>query len=93
MSRVSEAVRKPGCQPELASSLVANLSEEVLQRLETNMVQYAYPSANLAEEHAQHIASLRYHGIHAEQAGNPPLGFIVDFMVNLLTDLTVYRRL
>ena len=29
----------------------------------------------------------------AEHAKNPLLGFVIDFMVNLLTDLTVYRRL
>ena len=57
------------------------------------MEQYAYPVADLDEERAQHIASLRFHGILAEQADNPLLGFIVDFMVNLLSDLTVYRRL
>ena len=61
--------------------------------LEANMEQYAYPAADLDEERAQHIASLRFHGILAEQADNPLLGFIVDFMVNLLSDLTVYRRL
>ena len=80
-------------EPELAASLAGNLSEEVLQLLETNMEQYAYPAADLDEERAQHIASLRFHGILAEQADNPLLGFIVDFMVNLLSDLTVYRRL
>lgn len=80
-------------EPELAASLAGNLSEEVLHLLEANMEQYAYPAADLDEERAQHIASLRFHGILAEQAGNPLLGFIVDFMVNLLSDLTVYRRL
>ena len=64
-----------------------------MQLLEANMEQYAYPAADLDEERAQHIASLRCHGILAEQADNPLLGFIVDFMVNLLSDLTVYRRL
>ncbi|MEM7258787.1 MAG: FCD domain-containing protein [Pseudomonadota bacterium] len=80
-------------EPELAASLAGNLSEEVLDLLEANMEQYAHPAADLDEERAQHIASLRFHGILAEQAGNPLLGFIVDFMVNLLSDLTVYRRL
>ena len=80
-------------EPELAASLAGKLSEEVLLLLEANMEQYAYPAADLDEERAQHIASLRFHGILAEQADNPLLGFIVDFMVNLLSDLTVYRRL
>ena len=54
-------------EPELAASLAGNLSEEVLQLLETNMEQYAYPAADLDEERAQHIASLRFHGILAER--------------------------
>jgi len=80
-------------EPELAASLAGKLSEKVLQSLEENMAEYANPATDLAEERAQHIASLRFHSILAEQAGNPLLGFIVDFMVNLLSDLTVYRRL
>lgn len=80
-------------EPELAASLAGKLSEEVLQSLEENMAEYANPATDLAEERAQHIASLRFHAVLAEQAGNPLLGFIVDFMVNLLSDLTVYRRL
>jgi len=75
-------------EPELAASLAGNLSEDALLLLEANMEQYAYPAADLDEERAQHIASLRFHGILAEQADNPLLGFIVDFMVNLLSDLT-----
>lgn len=80
-------------EPQLAASLAGKLSDDVLQQLEDNLAQYADPAASLDEERAQHIASLRFHGILAEQAGNPLLGFIVDFMVNLLSDLTVYRRL
>ena len=45
-----------------------------------------FPAADLDEERAQHIASLRFHGILAEQADNPLLGFVVDYMVNLLSD-------
>lgn len=80
-------------EPELAASLAGKLSDEVLETLEANVAAYADPANNLDEERAQHIASLRFHGILAEQAKNPLLGFIVDFMVNILSDLTVYRQL
>ena len=80
-------------EPELAASLAGNVSDEVLQSLESIVAEYANPATDLDEERAQHIASLRFHGILAAQAGNPLLGFVVDFMVNLLSDLTVYRRL
>lgn len=80
-------------EPQLAASLAGNLTEAVLARLEDNIAAYSDPSASLDEERQQHVASLRFHAILAEQAANPLLGFIIDFMVNLLSDLTVYRRL
>ncbi len=80
-------------EPELAATLAGQLPEEVLQLLEENIAEYSEPATTLDEEREQHVASLRFHAILAEQAKNPLLGFIIDFMVNLLTDLTVYRRL
>ena len=80
-------------EPELAAALAGKLPEEVLQLLEENIAEYSEPATTLDEEREQHVASLRFHAILAEQANNPLLGFIIDFMVNLLTDLTVYRRL
>ena len=80
-------------EPELAASLAGKLSDEVLISLEENLAEYSEPAASLDEERDQHVASLRFHAILAEQAKNPLMGFVIDFMVNLLTDLTVYRRL
>jgi DNA-binding FadR family transcriptional regulator len=80
-------------EPELAASLAGKLSDDVLTSLEENISTYSEPAASLDEERDQHVASLRFHAILAEQAKNPLLGFVIDFMVNLLTDLTVYRRL
>ncbi|AVO36301.1 FadR/GntR family transcriptional regulator [Pukyongiella litopenaei] len=80
-------------EPELAASLAGRLSDDILQQLDDNIAAYSDPSGDIEEERAQHVASLRFHAILAEQAQNPILGFIIDFMVNLLTDLTVYRRL
>jgi DNA-binding FadR family transcriptional regulator len=80
-------------EPELAASLAGKLSDDVLTSLEENIATYSEPAASLDEERDQHVASLRFHAILAEQAKNPLLGFVIDFMVNLLTDLTVYRRL
>lgn len=80
-------------EPELAATLAGKLSEEVLDQLSANIAEYADPATDIEEERAQHIASLRFHMILAEQAENPLLGFVIDFMANLLSDLTVYRRL
>ncbi|KAA9007800.1 FadR/GntR family transcriptional regulator [Histidinibacterium aquaticum] len=80
-------------EPRLAASLAGRLPEEALERLEATIAEYAEPSHDLEEEREQHIASLRFHAILAEQAENRLLGFVIDFMVNLLSDLTVYRKL
>ena len=80
-------------EPELAAALAGNLSEEVLAELEANVAQYSEPSKTLDEEREQHIAFLHFHAILAEQAKNPLLGFIIDFMISLLADMTVYREL
>lgn len=80
-------------EPELAGSLAGKLPEDILRQLEENIAEYSKPATDIGEERAQHVASLRFHAILAEQARNPLLGFVIDFMVNLLSDLTVYRRL
>lgn len=80
-------------EPQLAAALAGKLDEAVLCELELNIAEYERPSRTLEEERDQHIASLRFHAILAAQATNPLLGFLVDFMVSILSDLTVYRRL
>ena len=80
-------------EPELAASLAGKLPEGILSELEANIAQYSEPSKTLDEEREQHVASLHFHAILAEQSDNPLLGFIIDFMVSLLADMTVYREL
>ncbi len=80
-------------EPELAASLAGKLSADVLEQLEANIAAYSEPAKTLNEEREQHVASLCFHAILAAQAKNPLLGFVIDFMVSLLSDLTVYRRL
>jgi len=80
-------------EPELAASLAGKLSEEALADLDTITAVYSEPSKTLEEERDQHVASLRFHARLAEEADNPLLGFVIDFMVRLLSDLTVYREL
>ncbi|CZF83203.1 HTH-type transcriptional regulator LutR [Grimontia celer] len=80
-------------EPELVASLAGNMSEEDLARLEANIQKYAQPALDAEGERLQHIDSLQFHIILAELAGNELLGFIIRFMVRMLTDLTVYRRL
>ncbi|MFC2967418.1 FadR/GntR family transcriptional regulator [Acidimangrovimonas pyrenivorans] len=80
-------------EPELAAALAGRLSEEVLQRLEDNIAVYAAPAETLEEEREQHVASLRFHAILAEEAENELLGFVIGFMASVLSDITVERQL
>lgn len=80
-------------EPELAASLAGRLSEAQLGELEAIMANYAVPARDSAEEREQHVESLRFHARLAKFGENALLGFFVDFMAQILTDLTVYRRL
>ncbi|WP_085526892.1 FadR/GntR family transcriptional regulator [Maritimibacter sp. HL-12] len=80
-------------EPELAAALAGKLSEDILGQLEAIIGEYSEPARSLDEEREQHVASLRFHALLADQSENPLLGFLIDFMVNMLSDLTVYRKL
>lgn len=80
-------------EPELAASLAGKLPEALLAELEANIATYSEPSKSVEEERDQHVASLRFHALLARNSDNPLLGFVIDFMVQLLSDLTVYRKL
>ena len=80
-------------EPQLAESLAGQLSEDVLQQLEGIMATYQEPAKSADEEREQHIQSLKFHALLACHAQNKLLGFLIDFMSNVLADLTVYRKL
>ncbi|WP_424982559.1 FadR/GntR family transcriptional regulator [Maritalea sp. S77] len=80
-------------EPQLAASLAGKLSDEFLDQLEENIASYPEPAQTADEEREQHIASLRFHALLATQSRNKLLAFLIDFMTNMLADLTVYRKL
>lgn len=80
-------------EPELVADLAGRLSEDQLGRLEEVMATYAHPAETAGEEREQHVASLRFHALLAEMSGNPLMGFIIAFVTQTLSDLTVYRKL
>ncbi|WP_240453918.1 FadR/GntR family transcriptional regulator [Chachezhania antarctica] len=80
-------------EPELAATLAGKVDAKALRALAGHMESYAAPPETLEEERLHHIASLKFHSLLAEQASNPLLGFVIDFMAELLSDITVYRRL
>ncbi|WP_281249221.1 FadR/GntR family transcriptional regulator [Vannielia litorea] len=80
-------------EPELVATLAGKLSPAVLSGLQAVIDSYSEPSKSIEEEREQHLASLQFHAMLAEQSPNPLLSFCIDFMVALLSDLTVYREL
>lgn len=80
-------------EPELAASLAGALPDSALDELDATIAAYATPAQTLDEEREQHIASLRFHALLAAKSDNALLSFLIDFMINMLSDLTVYRRL
>lgn len=80
-------------EPELAASLAGRLTDAQLGELETIMQDYAEEAGDAEEERRQHIASLRFHSRLSDFGGNALLGFFIGFMAQILTDLTVYKRL
>lgn len=80
-------------EPELAAGLAGQLRPEVLADLRAITDRYAEPSQSPEEERAQHIASLEFHKRLAREAGNGILGFVLDFLATMLSDLTDWREL
>ncbi|QPM90172.1 FadR/GntR family transcriptional regulator [Pseudooceanicola algae] len=80
-------------EPELAASLAGRLDAAQLAALDQVIATYAMPSRSPEEEREQQVQSLRFHQHLAEYAENELLGFIIGFMAQILSDLTVYRRL
>lgn len=80
-------------EPELAASLAGKLPEHVLVRLEQDIARYSSPAQTLEEEREHHVNSLRFHMRLANYADNVILGFLIDFMASILSDMTVSRHL
>ncbi len=80
-------------EPELAASLAGALTPAQLARLEAVIARYDAPAQGAEEERAQHVESLRFHAMLAEMSPNPLLRFLVRFIVNMLTEITVSRHL
>ena len=80
-------------EPEMAASLAGKLTEVQLAELEEIMENYAAPAKDAREERLQHIASLRFHARLSDFGQNALLSFFISFMAQILTDLTVYKRL
>ncbi|WP_300068294.1 FCD domain-containing protein [uncultured Ruegeria sp.] len=80
-------------EPELAASLAGRLDLGQLEELHSLALRHPEPATSADEEKEQHISSLVFHARLSDFAGNRLLGFVIGFMAQTLTDLTVYRQL
>ena len=80
-------------EPELAAGLAGRLSEAQLARLAELVRRHDRPARSPEEERQEHIASLAFHKQLADYADNRLLGFVIGFMAQMLTEMTVYHRL
>lgn len=80
-------------EPELAASLAGTLSSEQILELRNLAGQYPQPAKSAEEEKEQHIASLAFHTKLSDYGKNKLLGFIIGFMSQILTELTLYKKL
>ncbi|MCV3271821.1 FadR/GntR family transcriptional regulator [Roseobacter sinensis] len=80
-------------EPELAASLAGKLTDAQLAELEELADQFPDPPRSAAGERAHHVGSLEVHARLASFADNELLGFLIGFMSQILSDLTIYRRL
>ncbi len=80
-------------EPAMAASLAGKLTEAQLDELRGITAAYSEPAQDAEEERAQHVNSLIFHARLAEFSDNAVMAFIIGFLAQILTDLTVYNRL
>lgn len=80
-------------EPELVAGLAGKLDAAAIAALEAITEEYATPPQNNEEDRRHHGASLRFHAKLAAHAENHLLGFIIGFMVEILSEVTITRRL
>lgn len=80
-------------EPELAAELSGTLTSTQLDTLEQVMAAYDRTPESIEESEAQRIAELEFHEVLAGFSKNPLLRFQCRFLVSLLKELTVCRRI
>ncbi|RYH11549.1 FadR/GntR family transcriptional regulator [Tropicimonas sp. IMCC6043] len=80
-------------EPALVSQLAGQLDAGQLAQLENVMMAYERPAKTIEEAERQRHAELDFHALLAEFSPNPLMRFQVRFLISLLKDLTVCRRI
>ena len=80
-------------EPEATASVAGRLSEADFARLESKMKVYDHAPATIEEERQQRAAELEFHELLVEYCPNPLMTFVCRFLLSLLKNLTICRRI
>ncbi|SFC66930.1 FadR/GntR family transcriptional regulator [Tropicimonas isoalkanivorans] len=80
-------------EPVLVAQLAGTLPEERIVLLEEVMTAYETPPETIEESERQRMAELDFHALLASFSPNPLLRFQCRFLIGLLKDITICRRI
>jgi DNA-binding FadR family transcriptional regulator len=80
-------------EPEMVAACIGRMDEADFVRLEEKMTWYARQPATIEEAHRQRIKELEFHLVLVEICPNPLLAFVCRFMIDLLMNLTVCKKI
>jgi GntR family transcriptional regulator, transcriptional repressor for pyruvate dehydrogenase complex len=80
-------------EPQLVADLARRIDAEAVAGLRARMRAYAAPPASMAEEREQRLAELEFHEMLAGLSGNPLMRFVCGYLIRLLKELAVCRRI
>jgi GntR family transcriptional repressor for pyruvate dehydrogenase complex len=80
-------------EPEATASVAGRLSEADFARLESKMKVYDHPPSTIEEERQQRVAELEFHELLVGYCPNPLMTFACRFLISLLKNLTICRRI
>lgn len=80
-------------EPELAAQVAMHITAGQIEMLKKTMVEYDHPPETVEEESRQRVAELVFHEQLADYSNNPLMRFTCGFLVSLLKDLAVCRKI
>lgn len=80
-------------EPELAVSVIGKLNDTDFKRLEDTISLYILPASTKGEEYQQRLAELDFHITLSNLCPNPLLGFMCNFLQNLLKSLSLCKQI
>ncbi len=80
-------------EPELVAELAKHIANAQIDELISRMSAYTAPPASIEEERKQRVAELDFHDALASFSQNPLLSFNCAFLVRLLKELIVCKRI